>query len=72
MTRPLLTADEYTRIVADGRAAEVLARYVKRPAGRPPADDPVTGADRQRAYRERQAATKNTARKSGKSTGRGR
>ena len=58
MIRPLLTPDEYTRIVAEGRAAEVLARYVKRPPGRPPADEAMTGAERTRAYRERMAATK--------------
>jgi hypothetical protein len=55
MTRPLLTPDEYRRIVEEGRAAEVLARYVKRLPGRVPSGDALTAAEKQRAYRERLA-----------------
>lgn len=55
MRRELLTPDEYARIVAEGRAAEVLAQFVKRPPGRPPSGDALTPAEKQRAYRERKA-----------------
>jgi hypothetical protein len=56
MTRPLLTPDDFTRIVAEGRAAEALALYVKRPPGRPASEDATTAAERQRAYRARQTS----------------
>ena len=61
MMRRLLTPDEYRRVVEEGRAAEVLARFVLRPPGRAPSGEALTPAEKQRRYRERKATAKKSA-----------
>jgi hypothetical protein len=58
----LLEPDEYDRIVREGRAAEVLATYVRRKAGRRAlSGEAKTTAERQREWRERQRQKREAA-----------
>lgn len=51
----LLDLQTYREIVREGRAAEALLAYVKRKPGRRPIGERAqTGAERKRAWRERQ------------------
>ncbi len=52
-SRSLLSEREYKRIVRTGRAEEVLQAYVKRKPGRPKKENPLSGAERTRRWRER-------------------
>jgi len=54
MARTLLSERDYEHIARDpDKAMEVLKEFVRRRPGRPKKENPLTGAERQRRYKER-------------------